>query len=82
MPPDRRGAIAHYGTTTQTPLGQTMNFDRCVVGNVVIPRHGDDNGRENYWNMFEEPVGDIVCTKGGNTYTYPAHSTLVWGGCS
>ena len=65
--------------------GQRMDFDRCSVGGVVIPRHADGDGRETYWNMKEEPEGDIVCTKGDKKYLYPATITdsrgFVWGDC-
>ena len=62
-----------------------MNFDKCVSDGVTIPRHKDGEGRETYWNMRKEPKGDIVCTKGGKAYRYPASKTdargFVWGKC-
>jgi hypothetical protein len=65
--------------------GQRMDFDRCTSNGVVIPRHKDGDGRETYWNMTEEPEGDIVCTKGDKKYLYPATITdsrgFVWGDC-
>lgn len=61
--------------------GQNMGFDSCKVGDVTIPKHSDDEGRETYWNMSAEPAGDIVCKKGGDTYKYPADSTIVMGDC-
>jgi len=61
--------------------GQVMNFDSCSVGNVDIPYHGTDNGRHSYWNMFEEPSGDIVCVKNGKSYKYKADSMMVDGSC-
>ena len=62
--------------------GQVMNFDECSVGSVDIPYHGSDNGRVIYWNMFEEPAGDIVCVKNGKSYKYKANSMMVDGSCS
>lgn len=61
--------------------GQVMNFDSCSVGSVDIPYHGKDNGRHTYWNMFEEPSGDIVCVKNGKSYKYKADSMIVDGSC-
>jgi hypothetical protein len=61
--------------------GQVMNFDSCSVGNVDIPYHGTDNGRHGYWNMREEPRGDIVCVKNGKSYKYKADSMMVEGSC-
>jgi hypothetical protein len=66
--------------------GQRMNFDKCVCNGVTIPRHKDGDGRETYWNMRQAPKGDIVCTKDGKEYIYPATRTdsrgFVWGSCS
>ena len=62
--------------------GQSMGFDSCSVGTVNIPRHSDDNGRETYWNMTKEPVGDITCKKGGKSYKYKASKTVEYGKCS
>ena len=61
--------------------GQVMNFDKCSVGNVDIPYHGTDKGRQSYWNMSEEPRGDIVCVKNGKSYRYKANSVMVNGSC-
>jgi len=61
--------------------GQVMNFDSCSVGNVDIPYHGTDNGRHSYWNMREEPRGDIVCVKNGKSYKYKADAVMVDGSC-
>ncbi len=58
-----------------------MNFDKCSVGNVDIPYHGTDKGRQSYWNMSEEPRGDIVCVKNGKSYRYKANSVMVNGSC-
>jgi hypothetical protein len=64
---------------------QRMTFDSCSVGDVKIPLHGLDEGREIYWNMTEEPTGDIKCEKDGKTYLYPASTPdsrgFVWGKC-
>jgi hypothetical protein len=62
--------------------GQRIEFDSCSCNGVNIPRHGDDNNRETYWNMFQEPVGDIVCRKNGVEYRYRANGTVVYGHCS
>jgi len=62
--------------------GQSMNFDSCSVGDVNIPRHGNDKGRESYWNMTEVPRGDIVCVKNGKSYKYKANKTITNGKCS
>ena len=62
--------------------GQVMNFDECSVGSVDIPYHGSDDGRVIYWNMREEPRGDIVCVKNGKSYKYKANSTMVDGNCN
>ena len=59
-----------------------MNFDECSVGDIDIPYHGLDNGRVSYWNMREEPRGDIVCIKNGKSYKYKANSVKVEGSCS
>jgi len=61
--------------------GQIMNFDRCSVGDVDIPYHGSDDGRVVYWNIREEPRGDIVCVKNGKSYKYKANSVMVNGSC-
>ena len=61
--------------------GQRMNFDRCSVGDVDIPYHGSDDGRVVYWNIREEPRGDIVCVKNGKSYKYKANSVMVNGSC-
>jgi len=62
--------------------GQVMNFDKCSVGDIDIPYHGLDKGRVSYWNMREEPRGDIVCVKNGKGYKYKANSVKVEGSCS
>ena len=62
--------------------GQTVNFDSCDVGGVNIPFHGYDDGRETYWNMFQVPIGDIVCVKDGMSYTYRADEVIVFGQCN
>ena len=59
-----------------------MDFDECTTGKVSIPYHGSDEGRVIYWNISEEPTGDIVCTKNGKTYRYKANRTMVNGRCS
>ncbi|RWX52516.1 hypothetical protein VU01_10036 [Candidatus Electrothrix marina] len=61
--------------------GQRMDFDRCSSNGTSIPYHGHDKGRVSYWNMREEPSGDIVCTKDGQTYRYRADRTVVYGSC-
>lgn len=61
--------------------GQAMGFTDCHVGTVSIPYHGYDDGRETYWNMASGIAGDIVCSHDGVTYTYPCHSTFVYGEC-
>ena len=65
--------------------GQTMQFDSCTSDAVKIPWHGYGDGRETYWNMTEEPKGDIVCKKGDKTYVYPATDVddrgFTWGKC-
>ncbi len=61
--------------------GQDMDFDRCSTGRTDIPYHGRDEGRAIYWNMREEPSGDIVCTKNGRSYRYKADRTMVDGSC-
>jgi len=61
--------------------GQVMNFEKCSVGDVIIPHHGMDTGRVIYWNMTEVPQGDINCIKDGKTYKYKADSTIVHGDC-
>ena len=61
--------------------GQRMNFDRCSVGDVDIPYHGLDDGRVIYWNIREEPRGNIVCVKNGKSYKYKANSVMVNGSC-
>jgi len=59
-----------------------MNFDKCTSGGEDIPRHSDDEGREMYWNMTAEPLGDIICTdNAGKIYRYPANKTMVYGSC-
>ena len=62
--------------------GQVMNFDECSVGNVDIPYHGSDDGRVIYWNISEEPAGDIICVKNKKSYKYKADSMMVDGDCS
>ncbi len=61
--------------------GQNIMFDSCSVGSVSIPYHGKDDGRLSYWNMREEPRGDIVCEKDGKTYRFKADSMQVYGSC-
>jgi hypothetical protein len=61
--------------------GQVMNFNKCSVGNVIIPEHGRDNGRVIYWNMYEVPSGDIICVKNGKAYKYKANKTVLYGDC-
>jgi hypothetical protein len=65
--------------------GQTMQFDSCTSDGVKIPWHGYGDGRETYWNMTEEPKGDILCRKGDNLYLYPATEVdsrgFTWGKC-
>jgi hypothetical protein len=61
--------------------GQRMDFDKCTAGGVTIPYHGHDKGRVSYWNMREEPRGDIVCIKNGRSYRYKADRTMVYGNC-
>ena len=60
--------------------GQKMDFDKCSVGDIVLPRH-DDDGREGYWNMTAEPVGDIVCIKDGTSYRYRSGEKILEGKC-
>lgn len=62
--------------------GQNIRFDRCVTGNTVIPFHGYDKGRISYWNMRQEPRGDIVCTRDGVEHNYRADATIVYGDCN
>ncbi len=61
--------------------GQVMSFESCTCDGVSIPYHGYDTGREIYWNMAAEPVGDIVCLKGGVTYRYKAVDDVDYGDC-
>ena len=61
--------------------GQRIGFDRCESNGVDIPRHSDDHNRETYWNMFEEPRGDIVCVKDGKSYRYKANAPVLFGDC-
>lgn len=65
--------------------GQRMGFTVCTSDGIDIPRHSDGDGRETYWNMNREPVGDIVCVKDGKSYLYPATKVddrgFVWGKC-
>ena len=61
--------------------GQRIGFDRCESNGVEIPRHSDDHNRETYWNMFEEPRGDIVCVKDGKSYRYKADAPVLFGDC-
>ncbi len=62
--------------------GQSIGYETCSVGSVKIPRHSSDGGRETYWNMKEEPVGDIVCVKSGKSYKYKAKKTVEYGKCN
>ena len=79
----------HHTTTASSDGGKSLvmcpghvpNFDKCSVGDTDIPYHGYDHGRVIYWNMFEEPSGDIICVKDGNSYRYRANSTIVFGSC-
>ncbi len=79
----------HHTTTASSDGGKSLvmcpghvpNFDRCSVGDVDIPYHGYDKGRVSYWNMEEEPRGDIICVKNGKSYRYRADSTIVYGSC-
>jgi hypothetical protein len=79
----------HHTTTASSDGGKSLvlcpgddrRFDRCTAGGVTIPFHGYDTGRVIYWNMFAEPKGDIVCTKGGKTYRYPAERKVQFGRC-
>ncbi len=61
--------------------GQPADFDRCYVGNTEIPHHGQDEGRESYWNQHEVPAGDIQCDRDGRTYTFPAAKMVTYGVC-
>ena len=61
--------------------GQRIGFDRCESNGVEIPRHSDDHNRETYWNMFEEPRGDIICVKDGKRYRYKANAKVLFGDC-
>ncbi|MBT8346995.1 MAG: hypothetical protein KJO28_11925 [Desulfofustis sp.] len=79
----------HHTTTASSDGGKSLvmcpghvpNFDKCSVGDTDIPFHGYDNGRVIYWNMFDEPRGDIICVKNGKRYRYKANSTVVYGNC-
>jgi len=80
----------HHTTTGSSDGGkslvmcpdETTIFDKCSAGSTDIPYHGKDNGRIIYWNMFEVPVGDIICTDGaGKLYYYKADKEIVYGKC-
>ena len=79
----------HHTTTASSDGGkslvmcpdETMMFDECSVGDVDIPFHGHDNDRIIYWNMTEEPSGDILCIKGNKGYVFPAGDVIVYGEC-
>lgn len=79
----------HHTTTGSSDGGkslvlcprQSMNFSSCKTGKVKIPRHDSDKGRETYWNMKQEPVGDIICVKNGKSYKYKANKKVLYGKC-
>lgn len=79
----------HHTTTASSDGGKSlvmcpkedMVFDSCSSNGVTIPYHGKDDGRIIYWNMNEEPVGDIVCEKDGKKYYYPADEAITYGEC-
>ena len=79
----------HHTTTASSDGGKSLvmcpghvpDFDKCSVGDTDIPFHGYDNGRVIYWNMFEEPRGDIICIEDGKSYRYRADSMVVYGSC-
>ena len=60
---------------------ETRIFDSCSADGVDVPYHGRDEGRITYWNMTEEPAGEITCTLGDEKFRYPAGSNMVYGEC-
>ena len=72
----------HHTTTASSDGGKSLvlcpgdptEFDRVWVEgtNVTIPRHANDHGRVTYWNMRQEPDGDILAKKGNKIYKFPA----------
>lgn len=61
--------------------GDSTQFDECHVGSVDIPFHGYDTERKIWWNMWEEPAGDIECTLGDTKYTFKSDQAVNYGNC-
>lgn len=61
--------------------GKRINFDKCECDGIIIPKQGDIDGKERYWNMFQVPIGDIICIKDGKKFRYKADKQMVKGSC-
>ncbi len=63
--------------------GDDREFEKVYCGDVVIPRHPDDDGRHIWWNgrRGAEPKGDIIAVLNGKKYRYPCHRPVTYGSC-